>query len=111
MRRPILRQHEVAFVMEVAEADVRNMLRRGQRLQDRGMTDEAVVETGALPTCPTGTRLRGIRPLLVAQHERVAGHPLREAALRAICSGVLRAPRAQRTTDLPPAILDRLHNL
>lgn len=111
MRHPVFSQREAAFVLECSEAEVRNMQRRGERMQAKGLTDEEVVDRGALPVCETGDRRRGARPLMLARHHRVRDNKLREAALRAIASGRMRAPRAAKPSEAPPAILDRFHLL
>lgn len=87
------------------------MMRRGERLQEQGRSDEEVVARGALPTCSTGGRARGIRPLILAEHELVADSPLALAALADLVEDRLRSPRAQAPDQTPPAVVDRAHLL
>ena len=100
--RPVLRRHEVAFVAQLTEKDVRNLFRRGERLQERGVSVDDIVRLGALPVSMAGSA-RGASPAAVAAHPRVADSPLALAMLRALVSGRLRAPRAEAPDQLPAA--------
>jgi hypothetical protein len=110
VRHPILSLHEAAFLLQEPEVGTRNRFRRGERLSARGLSDEEVVETGALPNCGAG-RSRAVRPAILARHPKVAGNPMAIELLRALVSGRFRAPKATSAKALPPALDRRIHRL
>jgi hypothetical protein len=111
VRRPTLRPYEVAFVLGESEAHIRNLLKRGERLQAAGVSDQDIVELhGALPVDRTVTGRRCVAASVVAVHEKAQG-PAASQMLAGLVEDRIRAARASRPTELPPSPLDRLHLL
>jgi hypothetical protein len=111
VRHPSLRPYEVAFVLSETEAHVRNLLKRGERLQAAGVPDEDIVQLhGALPVDRLVTGRRCVAASVVALHGKAHG-PAASRMLAGLVEDRIRAPRASRPTELPPSPLDRLHLL
>jgi len=110
VRRPALRCYEAAFLLQEPVAVTRNRLRRGERLQARRVSDEEIVARGALPVSSVA-RGRGVRPTILAKHERVAGNPMAIELLRSLVAGQFRAPNAASIDKQPPPLDSRLHRL
>jgi hypothetical protein len=90
-RRTTLLPYEVAYVLQVPERAVKNMIRRGE-LRDAS-TD----------------RWRRADPLEVAA--RIADRPLALEALAALIEGRHRAPRAADDRAVPPSIIEHYRPL
>lgn len=106
IRRPRFRGPDIAFIMECTENSVRGMFRRGEGMSAAGVSPDEVLAAGALPSLPgePGT----VGPLTLAGHPRVRGDRMRERALCAVAAGALVVPRADRPSELPPRVSERL---
>lgn len=101
---------EAAFILQRSEVAVRNLLRRGQRLQGQGLSDEEILEAGALPVFWVG-RSRRIRPLVLAAHPDLASDSLALEMLGALVEDRVTAPRSIDPSETPPSLADRAHQL
>lgn len=110
LRRPLLNRWETAWILQVPASRVKRLFERGERLRDRGFDDAQILNRGALPPAYTGTDRR-VGCLTLAQHPTVRDDPMTLAALGAIVSGQLRAPRALKPTGQPPPLLEELATL
>ena len=107
LRRPLLDRWETAWILQVPAARVKRLFERGERLRERGLSDTEILQRGALPTAYAGTDRR-IGCFVLAQHPRVRDDPITNAALGALVSGELRAPRASKASEQPPRLLAEL---
>lgn len=105
IHRATLRRHEAAFILQLSEAEVRNLQRRGERLRAQGFVDEEIIREGALPVAMIG-RGWGVSPSLLAKHHRVRERPLALELLGDLMEGKCRAPRALASNEAPPALLE-----
>jgi len=109
--RPYVRRYEAALVLRCSEREVLNMLRRGQRLQSRGLGDEEIVARAALPVEWVGASRRvRVEPLIDrlsrSTGEAPRGDLLALEVLAAILEGCLAAPRARNQSDPAPGLLE-----
>ena len=109
--RPYVRRYEAALVLRCSEREVLNMLRRGQRLQSRGLGDEEIVARAALPVEWVGASRRvRVEPLIDrlsrSTGEAPRGDLLALEVLAAILEGRLAAPRARNQSDPAPGLLE-----
>lgn len=91
MRRELIEVYEAAFVLELSERDVRNMLRRGS----------LTAGWAGRRRLAHATELR----------ERLQSRPLSLLILERIATGRLDAPRALNPTDRAPALRTALREL
>ena len=107
VRKLVLRRHEAAWVLRISASEVTSMLRRGQRLAAKGLSETEIIAAGALPVSMAG-RAKGVSPSLLAAHHRVTESPLALAALGGLVEARINAPRACTATQLPPDLTTRL---
>lgn len=109
LRKLHLKPHEAAFVLRRSEVDVRNKLRRGERLAAKGATADEIVGSGALPVSYAGTRAR--RADITGVVARLGDDLLALEMLAAIVERRIDAPRAVTPDALAPDLLDRVGRL
>ena len=105
LRVPVFGRRQIAWVLELTETDVVNRQKRGERLQAKGIDDDAVLAAGALPVVMVCGR-RCISPSVLARHPDVAGRQLREDAIAALVEGRMRAPRPRSPNVRPRPLRD-----
>ena len=103
-----LKPHEAAFVLRRSEADIKNMLRRGERYARAGESPETIVTRGALPVA----RIAGKRCADIASVALAAdGDELALVVLACIVERRLRAPRASMATESAPDLITVINRL